>query len=545
MDILPHKTAPSRHKSISRAGLPVPARLLERLGPGKRIDALMPGPGSNRGCRASAIFHTFMLMLHEGGKCLDDVRHLRKEPALMKLPGFRSVPCSSTLGNWLRKVGQHKGLRNALVEINRHLPKVALGLRDRVTLDIDASAIHAKKTARRTYQGRRGYMPMFGHIAETGQLAHCELRRGNVPPAARNLEFFDDCREVLPAGVRVDKFRADAASYQASIINRCREHDIRFAIRAKTDKAVKAAIAQIPDWAWRPVVKDGEGCRGEWLARTLHVMGETPQAFCLVVQRAEKRCRDEDAPQPEQVEMPMADQPLCELDGETAFDGRYLYRAIATDLDEEGFSDDEIVWWHNRRADASENRIKELRSDFGGAHLPCSGFRANAVYLYLNAIACNLLVLMRRTLPLAWYGKRADTFRHRLNAIAGRLVRHGRQWTLKTDAVDLKVLGDAPLQGTLIPWHLDPNPAPRTSARGGVRAQSMAPPESGRTRPAGTGKPGTRRISNPTLWAILTDPAARLDKSGPSTNRNRPKHLYMSIREGRSLWNCSTTHDKI
>ena len=64
MDILPHKTAPSGHKFTSRAGLLVPARLLERLGPGKRTDALMPGPGSNRGYRASAIFHTFMLMLH-------------------------------------------------------------------------------------------------------------------------------------------------------------------------------------------------------------------------------------------------------------------------------------------------------------------------------------------------------------------------------------------------------------------------------------------------------------------------------------------------
>ena len=126
----------------------------------------MPGPWSNRGYRASAIFHTFMLMLHEGGKCLDDVRHLRKEPALMKLPGFRSVPCSSTPGNGLRKVGRRKGLRDALVEINRHLPKVAPGLRERVTLDVDASAVHAKKkTARRTCQGR-GYMPMLGHIAE-------------------------------------------------------------------------------------------------------------------------------------------------------------------------------------------------------------------------------------------------------------------------------------------------------------------------------------------------------------------------------------------
>ncbi|MYB35609.1 MAG: hypothetical protein F4X92_10960 [Gammaproteobacteria bacterium] len=39
-----------------------------------------------------------------------------------------------------------------------------------------------------------------------------------------------------------------------------------------------------------------------------------------------------------------------------------------------------------RRADASENRIKELRIDFAGTRLPGTGFRANAVYLALSAM---------------------------------------------------------------------------------------------------------------------------------------------------------------
>ncbi|MXZ79978.1 MAG: hypothetical protein F4Z15_01085 [Gammaproteobacteria bacterium] len=50
---------------------------------------------------------------------------------------------------------------------------------------------------------------------------------------------------------------------------------------------------------------------------------------------------------------------------------------------------------------------------------------------------------MRRTLPLDWYGKRASSFRHRLYAMAGQVVRHGRQWTLKTAAADLKRLDEA------------------------------------------------------------------------------------------------------
>ena len=114
----------------------------------------------------------------------------------------------------------------------------------------------------------------------------------------------------------------------------------------------------------------------------------------------------------------------------------------ATDLDREGLGDAEIVWWHDQRADDSENRLKELRSDFSGADLPCSTFRANAVCLYLNVIACNLPVLLCMTLGLEWHGNRAGTFRTRLHDMAGLIVRHSREWVLKVNPVDRKLLDE-------------------------------------------------------------------------------------------------------
>ena len=436
-------------KITSRAGLLVPATLLERLGLGAMVDRLMPAPGSNRGYQPSRVFHTFMLMLHEGAKRWDDVRHLRKDQGLKKLLGFPSFPCSSTLGNWLRSVGKHRVSRNVLPEINRRLLQVSLDDRTRVTVDIDASAIHAhKKTTKRTCKGRRGFLPMFGHIAQTGQVLYAELRRGNVPPAARNLEFFKRCIEALPEGVRVNRFRADAATYQAHIINFCRTLNIRFAIRAKMSKNVRELIAGIPESDWQPVVYEhGQISETEFLARTLHAMDKTPEAFCLVVQKPKvakpSKSNDPDTPpQPEQMEIEMQEQSLNPVDGESALKDGYIYRAIATDLDLEGFSNQEMVWWYNQRADASENRIKELRSDFSGAQLPGGTFRANAVYLYLNVIAYNLLALVRMSLGTEWYGCRANTIRSRLYDMAGLVVRHARQWTLKVNSVDLKLLDE-------------------------------------------------------------------------------------------------------
>ena len=329
--------------------LTVPAALLERLKLGAIIDQQMPVPGSNRGYRHSTLFHTFMLMLHEGAKHLDDIVHLRKDRTLMKLLGFQSIPCSSTLGNWLRSVGKHRASRNVLPEVNRQLLQVSLGTRDQVTLDIDVTVIHTKKkSADRTYQGQRGLTPMVGHIAETGQVLHAVLRKGNIPPSARNVEFLY-CIEALPEGVRISKFRVDAASDQAAVINLCREQDARFATRAKMSQNVRALIAEIPESEWQPVVdEDGSVSETEFLARTLHTMGETPEAFCLVVQKTRVPCKvkpqDPDTPAPpEQMEIKMQEQQLNPVDEESAQKDGFIYRAIATDLDREGFSDAEIV----------------------------------------------------------------------------------------------------------------------------------------------------------------------------------------------------------
>ena len=63
---------------------------------------------------------------------------------------------------------------------------------------------------RRPCRGRRGCTPMIGHIAETGQVVKSGLRKGSVPPAAKNREFFERYIEALPEGARAARLCADA-----------------------------------------------------------------------------------------------------------------------------------------------------------------------------------------------------------------------------------------------------------------------------------------------------------------------------------------------
>ena len=199
---------------------------MRRIGFSAWAARYFPKPGSNRGYGPAAVVTCWMLMLHEGARCLEDVRHLREDKALRKLLGLRRLPSADMLGDWLRRLGKDEVGIKALVKLNRRLLGQALGRCRRVTLDIDATPVLAdKQAARRTYLGARGYMPMLGHIGATGQAAGCEFKAGNVAPAADNAGFIETCVAGLPAGVSVKYLRADAASYQGAVLAYCEAHD--------------------------------------------------------------------------------------------------------------------------------------------------------------------------------------------------------------------------------------------------------------------------------------------------------------------------------
>ena len=243
---------------------------------------------------------------------------------------------------------------------------------------------------------------MVGHIGETGQVVAVEFREGNESANKRNLEFIQRCQSALPDCVSVSHVRIDAAGDQAAVINHAMDNAMGFAIRAKMDGTVKATISGIQECDWRPLVyRDGSESDTEQACRTLHVMTKTLQAFTLVVQR--RRIDDDEN---SQLDI------FINSDDETVARGRYIFRVIATNLDE--LSDSALVHWYNQRGETSENRLKELRSDFAAARLPCGDFDANAAWLMLSSIAYNLFALMRMVLPNWSSTARAPTMRLRL-----------------------------------------------------------------------------------------------------------------------------------
>jgi len=399
--VLPFKLEITRDTITSHAGLALLGEFCVGLDFLRVIDRSLPKPGSGAGYIASEYVFPLVLMLNGGGRSLEDMRVIRGDAGLREILPLKRIPSSDAAGDWLRRMGDGRGLEG-LESVQRKILKRALKYDEAksYTLDIDATGIEAQKeSAEMTYKGFTGYMPIVGTLAENGLVAGDEFREGNQSPGSRNLEFIKYCIQQMPRGKRIKALRADAASYQADIINYCYKEEMEFAIGADLDEAVVRAIKSLPESEWRPY-------RGSHIAETVHCMNRTKKAFRLIVVR--RSCQQG-------------------LFGQE--ENKRRYTAIAANRTEVA---EVVMDWYHQRGECSENRIKELKIGFGMERMPCGQTVANAVFFRIGSVAYNIYRLfVLKTLDVSWHKHQVQTLRWRLFQTAGKVVDHANRVYLK------------------------------------------------------------------------------------------------------------------
>lgn len=406
--VLPFKLAATGESLTAHGGLALYGEYLRAMGVGELIDHELPRPGSAAGYGPSAHVLPLVLMLAGGGRTLEDLRVLRGDVGLRSLLQLEDMPSSDATGDWLRRMGakESDGLAG-LQRVNRGVFRRLLrnGERPGYTLDIDATQIvAAKREAHITYKGEKGYMPMVGHIAETGLVIGHEFREGNAAPAAGNLEFLQACARQHAEGQEDYGHARRQRGVSSGDLQLLRGDRQGFCDRRGSGRGGEA-IAAIPESAWKPF-QDGE------IAETVHCMNRTNNAFRLIVVR-----------HPRDLDLFEDKSP-------------YRYHAIASNrVDEDAAA---TMEWYSKRGDTSENRIKDLKIGFGMEYVPCGSFQANAVFFAVGALTYNLYLGFRsQALGSGWERSQVQTVRWRLFQTAGKIVRHGRRMFLKISAAML------------------------------------------------------------------------------------------------------------
>ena len=247
---------------VAHVGLHALGRFADALGLGAGLSARI-APGGERfplHDRGKVLVHA-MLTLAGGGDACGDVELLRAQPAL-----FGSVPSDSTLYRTYRQLDAVTlaGLWDAIAEVRAKVwARVDTG--GPVVLDIDASLveIHSenKDGTGPTYKGGFGFHPMFCFADATGETLAALLRPGNAAAnsSADHLAVLDAAIVQLPAeiaaGHHVDDdaqfvtrpvmVRADSAGATGGFVHGCRARNVGFAVVARKNASVHAAISKI------------------------------------------------------------------------------------------------------------------------------------------------------------------------------------------------------------------------------------------------------------------------------------------------------------
>jgi hypothetical protein len=262
------------------------------------------------------------------------------------------------------------------------------------------------------YHGRASYHPILAHCAEVGACVGALLRTGDTglgdadaPTIGRWLRRF---RMAVGGDVEVT-MRIDAGGDCAAIYAAAQRSGSRFIGKAKLSADLCGAIQA--KTTWRTVDQDAFGCPVTQVAEipfARESWRELGCAFRVVAMRTRERDNGK------QIQL------WSDLD--------YTVQAFVTN---DWLTDaDEIAFEYDGRAEV-EPVIGELKSGWGIGKVPSQDFHANHAAFLLKLLAHNVMRrFVRWTAPhlSTW---RIPWLRRALINIPGRLLRSGRQWTLR------------------------------------------------------------------------------------------------------------------
>jgi Transposase DDE domain group 1 len=416
---------------VSRAGLIPVMALAQRAGMGGLV-AEHVRIGHRCGVNAHLKVPCLAAGMIAGADSIDDMDLLRHGamPAL-----FGGIRAPSTLGSFLRAFTWGNVLqleqvsRLLLADLARRTP--LLPGRDVLAfIDIDSMQ-------KRVY-GHKKHGAAFGHTKIQGKsllvrglnvlaatistpvaapvIAAARLRGGSAASCRGAASFatasVSTARATGCGGTIV--VRADSAFYSAAFTGSVRRAGACFSVTAPMNRAVKAAIAGIPETAWAPIkypraiwddqlrcwVSDAQVAEVEYTAFT----SKKDQAITarLIVRRVKDLNRNAAA-------------------GQDELFPAWRYHAVFTDSPFATVQAEE----HHRDHAQAEQVFADL-TDGPLAHLPSGSFPANAAWLACAAISHNLLRAAGSLASLACAKARAATLRRDLIDVAARTARHGR-----------------------------------------------------------------------------------------------------------------------
>ncbi len=374
------------------------------------ISCDLPEQGSNRGYNPVQLITCFMVSIWCGANRFEHLEISRFDEVLRKIFGFKQMAGHGAYIRYFNKFS---------IAINQRVfSKVSQWFFEQIhipnyTLDIDTTVLTRygiQQGAKRGYnpqkRGRNSHHPIMAFIDEIKMIANFWLRSGDAYTTNNFIAFLEDTLERLK-GKKVSLLRADSGFYSNEIFTYLEKKKINYIIVARHYSSIQRKIAGIKTW-WTET-------NGLQVAETTYqgTKWEKPRRLIVVRQEIKQR--------------PKATGKQLSLFQDEGIYGSYRYSCYITDLKYSA----KVVWdMYKGRADC-ENRIKEVKQDFGFDSFNLNDFAATEAALNFTIIAYNIMSLFKQAVLKSDKLPHLKTLHYKIFAIGGYITKNGNQKLLQ------------------------------------------------------------------------------------------------------------------
>ena len=370
----------------------------------------LPVSQSNNSYKKEVLLESFITSVWCGANRFLHTEVTRCDKALAKIFDWEKVPAQDAYKRYFGKFTQNINQQVGNHFFSWFFQNLQINY---FTLDIDSSVITrygqqegAKKGYNPKKKGRNSHHPIIAFVNDVKMVANFWLRSGNTSSANNFVGFLEETLSVF-GDKKVGLVRLDSGFFSKDIMGYLEQKELKYIVAAKFTHPIQHLIDKQDFWLQ---VDDGiEICDKHYQA----ISWQKPRRIVIVRQKISRR--------------PEATGRTLSLFPDDEIHRNYRYSAYITN-NEYAATD---VWRNYRQRGDAENRIKELKADFGADSFNLKEFYPTEAALLFSMIAYNLMAIFRIFVLQEKTQKTLSTLRYRTFAIGAYFDKVGDTLKLK------------------------------------------------------------------------------------------------------------------
>jgi hypothetical protein len=361
----------------------------------------LPYPQSNAGIDPIDIIQGFWLSIFTGASRYIHADWLRYDTVLQEIFQIKRLPSQATYSRFFHKFSWERNEEIFALLQQKFLSQIDVGA---LTIDLDSSVITrygnqegAAKGYNPKKMGRNSHHPLMAFIDQTKMVANAWMRAGNTSDLNNYDAFLTETFDIALKDKEIGLVRADSGFYSNNFLKWFEKRDLNYVIAVKFYQNIKYQIGSIQKWV--EITKGLDVCNLYFKPDN----GEK-RRYIIVRKKVENF--------PNSGGKLLFDEPI------------YRYSAYVTNLK---LPVDQIYNIYNTRADC-ENRIKELKYDFGADNFCLKEFYATEASFRFIMMAYNIMALFKHQVLNS--KMQLKTLRAYCFAIASWITNHSNEQVL-------------------------------------------------------------------------------------------------------------------